>query len=307
VLQGGASDAGRWTIQLSPDGVLHSRYTAQDARLTDVPTFEVIGPWGRPEDAGIGDGRMQYSFQAGDRLATVALLHQAVMDRLPTLAELNEYSVLPATTPQLAQLAFDAFRARHDGFDAAPVATQVRTLAEAVWGAGAETEALLPTGVQFIAEGGSWADALLYLAQAPRGAAAITDSQGLLSLAQPYVSGQIGWGTDTGADVLRGGDGDDRLVGGRGNDLVDGGAGTDRAVFVGRPEDHTVHGTLVNGVPAFVVTGRFGGDVDTLIGIEQWEIGAKVYAPSAAMANLVPGQEYELASLLVELTGVAPG
>jgi uncharacterized repeat protein (TIGR02059 family) len=307
VLQGGASDAGRWTFQLAPDGTLHSRFAAQDARLSEVPTLEVIGPWGLPEQAGGADARIQFSFLGSERLATVALLHQGVMDRLPSLAELNLYSMLPATEQQLAQLAFDAFRATHAGFDTATVTTQVRTLIQAVWGSGAETEALVPVGVQFIGQGGSWADGLLYLVHAPRGRAAIADGQGLLNLAQPYASGEIGWDGDTGADVLRGGEGNDRLVGGGGNDLIDGGAGTDRAVFTGRPEDLTVHAALVEGQQAFVVTGRYGGDVDTLVSIEQWEIGNKVYAPGAAMANLVPGQEYELASLLVELTGVAAG
>jgi uncharacterized repeat protein (TIGR02059 family) len=307
VLQGGASDAGRWTFQLAPDGTLHSRFAAQDARLSEVPALDVSGPWGLPEQAGAADARIQFSFLASERLATVALLHQGVLDRLPSLAELNLYSMLPATEQQLAQLAFDAFRATHAGFDTATVTTQVRTLTQAVWGSGADAEDLVPTGVQFIGQGGSWADGLLYLVHAPRGRAAITDGQGLLNLAQPYASGEIGWDGDTGADVLRGGDGNDRLVGGRGNDLLDGGAGTDRAVFTGRPEDLTVHAALVEGQQAFVVSGRHGGDEDTLISIEQWEIGSKVYAPSAAMANLVPGQEVELASLLVELTGVAAG
>jgi uncharacterized repeat protein (TIGR02059 family) len=307
VLQGGASDAGRWTFQLAADGTLHSRFAAQDARLSEAPTLEVIGPWGLPEQAGGADPRIQFSFLASERLATVALLHQGVLDRLPSLAELNLYSMLPATEQQLAQLAFDAFRAMHAGFDSATVTTQVRTLVQAVWGSGAETEALVPAGVQFIGQGGSWADGLLYLVNVPRGRAAITDGQGLLNLTQPYASGEIGWDGDTGADVLRGGEGNDRLVGGGGNDLIDGGPGTDRAVFTGRPEDLTVHATQIEGQQAFVVSGRYGGDIDTLISIEQWEIGNKVYAPSAAMANLVPGQEYELASLLVELTGVAPG
>jgi hypothetical protein len=307
VLQGGASDAGRWTFQLAPDGTLHSRFAAQDARLSEVPALEVIGPWGLPEQAAAADPRIQFSFLASERLATVALLHQGVLDRLPSLAELNLYSTLPATEHQLAQLAFDAFLAMHAGFDSATVTTQVRTLVQAVWGSGADTEALVPAGVQFIGQGGSWADGLLYLVNAPRGRAAITDGQGVLNLAQPYASGEIGWDGDTGADVLRGGEGNDRLVGGGGNDLIDGGPGTDRAVFTGRPEDRTVHVAQVEGQQAFVVSGRYGGDIDTLISIEQWEIGNKVYAPTAAMANLVPGQEYELASLLVELTGVAPG
>jgi hypothetical protein len=265
----------------------------------------VIGPWGRPDEAGTGDARVQFSFESTERLATVALLHQAVLDRLPTLAELNLYSTLPATGQQLSQLAFDAFRATHAGFDTLPVASQVRTLIQAVWGSGADTEALVPTGVQFIAQGGRWTDGLLYLVHAPRGAAAITDAQGVLSLAQAYVSGELGWGEDTGADVLRGGDGHDRLVGGPGNDLLDGGTGIDRAVFTGRPEDMTVHAALVDGLQALVVSGRHGGEIDTLIGIEQWEIGGKVYAPSAGMAELVSGQEYALSDLLVELTGVA--
>jgi uncharacterized repeat protein (TIGR02059 family) len=307
VLQGGASDAGRWTFQLTPDGALHSRFAAQDARLSESPTQHVIGPWGPPEQAGTGDARVQFSFLSTERLATVALLHQGVLDRLPTLAELNLYGTLPATEEQLARLAFDAFRAMHAGFDAATLTTQVRTLIQGVWGSGAETEALVPGGVQFIGQGGSWADGLLYLVNAPRGRAAVTDGQGLLNLTQPYASGEIGWDGDTGNDVLRGGDGNDRLVGGGGHDLLDGGAGTDRAVFTGRPEDLTVHAALVEGLPAFVVSGRRSGDVDTLIGIEQWEIGDKVYAPSAAMANLVPGQEYELAALLVELAGIVAG
>ena len=103
--------------------------------------------------------------------------------------------------------------------------------------------------------------------------------------------------------VLEGGAGNDRLVGGRGNDLLDGGTGTDRAVFFGSPQDMTVHTTVVNGQPALVFT--HGGEVDTLIGIEQFEIGGRVYGPAPAMATLVAGQEYPLASLLVELTGVA--
>jgi uncharacterized repeat protein (TIGR02059 family) len=307
VLQGGASDAGRWTFQLAPDGTLHSRFAAQDARLSEVPALEVIGPWGLPAQAAAADPRIQFSFLASERLATVAALHQGVLDRLPSLAELNLYSTLPATEHQLAQLAFDAFRAMHAGFDSATVTTQVRTLVQAVWGSGAETEALVPGGVQFIGQGGSWADGLLYLVNAPRGRAAITDGQGVLNLAQPYASGEIGWDGDTGADVLRGGEGNDRLVGGGGNDLIDGGPGTDRAVFTGRPEDRTVHVAQVEGQQAFVVSGRYGGDIDTLISIEQWEIGNKVYAPTAAVANIVPGQEYELSALLVELTGVAPG
>ena len=132
-------------------------------------------------------------------------------------------------------------------------------------------------------------------------------AQGQLSLAQAYDSAEIGWDADTGNDVLRGGAGNDRLVGGRGNDLLDGGTGTDRAVFMGRPEDLSVHSALVNGVAALVVTNHGSGEVDTLIGIEQWEFGGHVYGPTPAMATLVAGQEYELGSLLVELTGVAAG
>jgi Ca2+-binding RTX toxin-like protein len=206
----------------------------------------------------------------------------------------------------LAQVAYDHHAAVTNAA-AKPLEQQVRSLIETVWGRGAASEALVPEGVAYIQAGGSWAGGLLYLANSAASVALLRDGSGNLPLAQPYNGGEFGWIGDPGNDVLRGGDGNDRLVGGRGNDLIDGGAGTDRAVFTGRPEDLTVHAALVEGQQAFVVSGRHGGDVDTLIGIEQWEIGSKVYAPGAAMANLVPGQEYELASLLVELTGVAAG
>ena len=301
VLQGGASDAGRWTFALGSDGRLHSRFAATQLLGAETASLDRIGAWawdgGRETDA-----RLQFSFESTERLATVASLHQAVLGRLPTLAELNLYSTLPATEQQLATIAFDAFRAAHAGFDSAPVATQVRLLVEAAWGTGAATQALLPAAVDYISHGGSWADGLLYLANAPRGRAAIT-SNGQLNLTQPYAADESGWDADTGNDVLRGGAGNDRLVGGRGNDLLDGGTGTDRAVFFGSPQDMTVHTAVVDGQPALVFT--HGGEVDTLIGIEQFEIGGRVYGPAPAMATLVAGQEYPLASLLVELTGVA--
>jgi hypothetical protein len=236
----------------------------------------------------------------------VALLHQAVIDRLPTLAELNLYSALPASEQQLARIAFDAFRASHAGFDSAPVAAQVRMLVEAVWGAGADAQALLPAAVQFINNGGSWTDGLLALARAPQGRAAVTGN-GQLNLAQPYDASESGWSADTGNDVLRGGGGNDRLVGGRGNDLLDGGTGTDRAVFHGRPQDLTAHTAVVEGQTALVLTHRLSGEIDTLISFEEWEFGGHVHGPAPAMASLVAGQEVELASLLVELTGVAGG
>ena len=70
------------------------------------------------------------------------LLFQAVVDRLPTLPELNAYATLPLTELQLAQVAYDHHAAATNAA-AKPLEQQVRSLIESVWGKGAASDGCL--------------------------------------------------------------------------------------------------------------------------------------------------------------------
>jgi hypothetical protein len=303
VLQGGPADSGTWRFQLDPAGQLLSRFDSADAALTSLSTYSHTGPWADDHGARTTDDRVAFSFETTAKLKSIALLFQAVVDRLPALQELNHYATLAVTEQQLAQIAYDHHAAQTNAA-AKPLEQQVRSLIETVWGKGAATEALLPEGVAFIQAGGSWADGLLYLANDAASQALLKDGSGKLSLTQPYNGGEFGWLHDTGNDVLRGGDGNDRLVGGGGNDTLDGGAGTDLAVFIGRLADYRFSFSGTGAGRELLLTNVTDGSVDRLTGIEYLQVGSSYYAMDAAAASLPAGQDLELADH-VDLVGVA--
>ena len=301
VLQGGASDAGTWTFSVNAGGQAVGRFVALDIGL-GTPAQELhVGPWTAAGQAQSHDDRVTYSYQSAERLSTVALLYHAVTDRLPTIGELGDYSSSALDVHTLAQTAYGYYLAGHTPAAGASIETQVRQLVTTVWGAGAATDALVPVGTDYIGHGGSWADGLLWLAQQSASRSQSTDSSGQLQLAQPYRPGETGWSADSGNDVLRGGAGNDKLVGGGGSDLLDGGSGTDTAVFTGSVADYHFHKATIDGVAQIVMSG--GGDVDTLVSIELWQIGSRTYAPNDALAALADGIEKPLAAFLVELAG----
>jgi hypothetical protein len=302
ILQGGTAETGTWRFQLDARGQLVSRFASADAALTTVDAFSHAGPWTYPGGHET-DERVAFSFEAPARLQSIALLFQAVVDRLPTLPELNAYATLPLTELQLAQIAYDHHAAVTNAA-AKPLEQQVRSLIETVWGKGAASEALVPAGVAFIQAGGSWAAGLLYLANSAASVALLRDANGNLPLAQPYNGGEFGWIGDAGNDVLRGGDGNDRLVGGGGNDTLDGGAGTDLAVFLGTLANFRFSFSGTGAGRELLLTNLLDGSVDRLIGIEYLQIGTSYYALDAASAGLPSGQAFDLAGH-VDLVGVA--
>lgn len=303
ILQGGQSDAGTWSFKLDKSQQLISRFTTADASLGGPSTTDHVGPWTPADGAPGSDDRLAFSGQSAARLETVAVLYQAALDRLPTLDELNAATSSNPTDHQLAEVAYQRYAAANTV--PTGVEAQVRALINNVWGASAASDALVPTGVAYINGGGNWADALLYLARDAQNKAAITDSNGNLNLTQTYTTGEVGWLNDPGNDTLRGGAGDDRLVGGRGSDALDGGDGTDTAVFTGNVRDYHFHKATVNGVAQLVLTSANYSDVDTLIGIERWQIGAKTYGASDALASLGDNVEKPLVDYVVELVGLA--
>jgi hypothetical protein len=63
----------------------------------------------------------------------------------------------------------------------------------------------------------------------------------------------------------------------------------------------------VDGQARLLMQANGGSVVDTLIGIERWEIGSKTYAPAGALATLADNVDKPLADFLVELVGVVAG
>ncbi len=303
VLQGGPAESGTWRFQVNPAGQLVSRFDSADAALTSLPSYSQVGPWVDAHGTRETDDRVAFSFETTAKLKSIVLLFQAVVDRLPTLPELNAYASLPMTELQLAQVAYDHHAAQTNAA-AKPLEQQVRSLIETVWGKGAASEALVPEGVAYIQAGGSWAGGLLYLANSAASQALLKDSSGNLALAQPYSGGEFGWLYDTGNDVLRGGDGNDRLVGGRGNDTLDGGAGTDLAVFTGALADFRFSFSGSGANRELLLANVMDGSVDRLTGIEYLQIGTSYYALDAAAASLPAGQTFDLAEH-VDVVGVA--
>jgi hypothetical protein len=307
VLQGGTSDAGTWTFQLDAAGHVLTRFTTAEPLLGGPLSLTRSGAWsndaGQPQTT---DDRLAFSFQDPGRLETIALLYRAAVGQLPTLDELNAFSTSALGDGQLAQLAYDHLASRL-ALQNASTEAKVKALIEAAWGTGSATAAWISEGTHFINAGGSWADGLQYLVHAGASRARVTDAQGHLDLTVPYVSGELGWDGDTGNDVLHGGAGNDRLVGGGGNDWLDGGTGTDTAVFTGRVSDYHFHKVTVDGQARLLMQPNGSSEVDTLIGIERWEIGAKTYVPASAMATLADNVDKPLSDFLVELVGVAAG
>jgi uncharacterized repeat protein (TIGR02059 family) len=303
VLQGGASDAGTWAFQIDAQGRIATRFATAEALLGGPVQLSHVGAWSADGHAQDSDDRLAYSYQSADRLETVALLYRAAVGQLPSLNELNAFSTAPLAEQQLAQLAYDHLMARN-GLQAAATEVRVKALIEAAWGAGSATAAWVAEGTRFISAGGQWTDGLLFLAHADASRARVTDAQGNLSLTLPYATSELGWGGDSGNDLLRGGAGNDRLVGGAGNDVLDGGSGTDTAVFTGSVRDYHFQKLTVDGVAQLRMQAHGGAEVDTLISIERWEIGSKTYVPESTLAALPDGVDRPLADFLVELTGV---
>ncbi len=301
VLQGDQSDAGQWAFTLSADGKLVSDYTANEAVLTNVAKFTHIGAWDAAAGIAHSDDRLAFSTQSTERLKTVALLHQAVADRLPTLAEFNHYTALPMSEHDLAGAALNYYVATHAGIATASLETQVRTLVETVWG-GTASDEIVAIGVRYLTNGGNWADGLLKLAQHDLGIARITGADGSLNLTQIFANNESGWHEGTGSDILRGGDGNDRLVGGGGNDYLDGGTGNDVAVFIGSVKNFTVSKSVVSGTEQLVLTNLLNGEKDTLVNVEYLQIGSKFYGYSSALTALAVGQEVALVGVVTSVS-----
>ena len=299
LLIGGSSDAGLWSFTLNEStNTLTANFQAASALLAQAPNWSLAGNWTTP--LAPVDERIALINQDYASLKTISLLFKGLTGALPTTQSLNEFAKLGLNSEQLSALALGWWQSSQA--QAQGAAEQVRSLISQVWGASQASEALIETGVRYLSEGGTLAQALLYLVEHANVKDSLT-SAGQLSLSQASHYGEMGWAPESGNDALLGGAGNDVLVGGGGNDLLDGGAGTDLAVFALRPELYRVRvdadpagGTLV------VISNTLSGEVDTLKDIELLQMNGRFYQVNADRPMMGLGEEVALAPLLKEIT-----
>ena len=322
ILQGGASDAGIWNFKLNAQGQIEANFVPTNTELADSTGFSAIGKWTAPSGTGpVTDSRVAWVYDDYTVAKDVALLVQALANRLPTLYEMGGLADGSFSSEQLAYMAHDYFaRTGTSGgkaaFEAQTLPTQIAAVINQIWGAGSATTELINLGVNHLSAGGSWANIWLALARYSTHANKITDAQGNVSLISNQKLGDTGWSANSGADKLFGGAGNDVLVGGNDNDELDGGSDTDMAVWLGAISDYQVALTpstaagAASGVHDALIRNKLTGEVNTVRNVELVKIGHTVYSvpfgqPQPANNLFVELSSYVQPVTTVELAGVA--
>ena len=220
------SDTGAWNFALNADGSLKMSYQASYGLLTDTQATSFEGHW----SGQIQDARIAFAYQSGEVLKTISQLHQGLLGELPDLQTMNELSQAWKSKEQAIQTAWNWYEASLPAN--ASTQDKLQALFTQTWGATQATQANIQMGLDYLAQGGTWAAGLEYLVSHPNVSGLIT-SEGKTQLIKTTQLGELGWGADSGDDILMGGAGNDVLIGGGGNDVLDGGAGSDMAVFFG--------------------------------------------------------------------------
>jgi VCBS repeat-containing protein len=299
LLHGGASDAGTYRYSLNEAGKVRLDWTATHADMAVLPAGTIDGDWwntnGQPS---ISDGRFAFVTADGAFLQDVAVLYQAVIKQLPTVADLNAWVASGKTQAELGQIAWDAYQSQQ-GPGAQALEVQITQLIQSVWG-GTADPALVQAGVAHLNQGGSWADALLYLARHTNNKQAITDAQGRIKLAQDWTLKETGWSGEGGNDLLNGGAGNDVLVAGSGNNILDGGSGTDLAVFFGHVNEWQI---ALNDALQVVVSNRHSGAENVIRDIELLQFGDTVFGQvKADHPVVVTGVQYAITDFFTAAT-----
>jgi outer membrane biosynthesis protein TonB len=299
LLHGGASDAGTYRYSLNEAGKVRLDWTATHADMAVLPAGTIDGRWwhadGQPQ---IVDPRFTFVTADGAFLQDIAALYQAVIKQLPTVADLNVWATSGLSSNTLAQLAYAAYQSQQ-GPGAQALEVQIAQLIQHVWG-GTAYPALVQAGVAHLSQGGSWGEALLYLARHSNNTQAISDAQGRIKLAKDWTLKETGWSGDGGNDLLNGGAGNDVLVAGSGNNVLDGGVGTDLAVFFGHVNDWQV---ALNDAQQIVVSHRHSGAQNVIRDIELLQFGDTVFGQiKPDHPVVVTGVQYAITDFLAPAT-----
>lgn len=276
ILQGGMSDTGAWNFALNADGSLKMSYQASYGLLTDTQATSFEGHW----SGQIQDARIAFAYQSGEVLKTISQLHQGLLGELPDLQTMNELSQAWKSKEQAIQTAWNWYEASLPAN--ASTQDKLQALFTQTWGATQATQANIQMGLDYLAQGGTWAAGLEYLVSHPNVSGLIT-SEGKTQLIKTTQLGELGWGADSGDDILMGGAGNDVLIGGGGNDVLDGGAGSDMAVFFGAVQHMGIKlraSTAADAAPGqqeVVLRHNLSAEEDILRSVEWLQVGGQAY------------------------------
>lgn len=263
LLQGDASNAGNITFSLDGQGrhVLSTLHPL-DLALTD----SVSTNWYSGDDRITNDDRVAFVYRDMNQLKTISTLYQAVTHRLPTTEEMNDWSAQNLSALQAGQIAYDHYLSVLGDMTHQAIETQLSRLIDFVWGAGNANDDLVNTGIEFLNNGGSWNEILLYLVNHENLTNQLSDADGNLQLTQNLAISEIGLSLNSGNDTLYGGSGDDVLAGGYGHNVIDGGDGVDTVHMV---ETLSTHHIALTKAGLISIARNDGQAINDLQGIEK--------------------------------------
>jgi hypothetical protein len=302
LMVGGQSDAGKLSFsQLK--GQVTMNWAPNAADLADSAGWSNTG---NSEGGTPIDPRLAFLYQNTEMRETVTQLYHLLLNKLPTMQEMNLWATSGYTVPQLEQGAANLLLKYVLGF---PTQFQVKFVMEQLWGAGKVTDAQIQSNTNLINAGGSWGQLVDALIKSDNFKAALLNADGSMTLTQSSSMADSGWAFDTGADTLLGGAGNDTLIGGRGNDVLDGGDGTDSALWFGQPANFEVRIVGSGTARDVALIDTSSGEVDIIRNIEQLQIGGvnfdatKLESLSNVEAYLVAHTDHHLQVVLVGLAG----
>jgi hypothetical protein len=302
LMVGGQSDAGKLSFsQLK--GQLTMNWVPNAADLADSAGWNNTG---NSEGGAPIDPRLAFMYQNTEMRETVTQLYHLLLNKLPTMQEMNLWATSGYTVPQLEQGAANLLLKYVLGF---PTQFQVKIVMEQLWGAGKVTDAQIQSNTNLINAGGSWGQLVDALIKSDNFKAALLNADGSMTLTQISSMADSGWSFDMGADTLLGGAGNDTLIGGRGNDVLDGGDGTDSALWFGQPANFEVRIVGSGTARDVALVDTANGEVDIIRNIEQLQIGGvtfdatKLESLSNVEAYLAVHTDHHLQVVLVGLAG----
>ena len=302
LLVGGQSDGGRLTFSQLKDQ-LTMTWTPSSTELADSAGWSNTGK----HDGGTPiDPRLGFMYQSTEMRETVSELYHLLLNKLPTVEEMNFWSTLGYSVAELEQGAANMLRKYVLGL---PTQYQVKVVMEQLWGAGKATDAQIQSNTSMINAGGNWGQLIDALIKSDNFKAALLNADGSMTLTQVSSMADSGWAFDTGNDTLLGGAGNDTLIGGRGNDVLDGGDGTDSALWYGQAANFEVKIVGSGTAKDVALVDTSSGEVDIIRNIEQVQIGGvnfdstKLESLSNVEAYLASHTDHHLEVVLVGLAG----
>ena len=284
LLMGGQSDAGLLSFSQLKNQ-LTMNWTPGSTELADSTGWSNTGN----HDGGTPiDPRLGFMYQSTEMRETVTELYHLLLNKLPTMQEMNFWATSGYSVAQLEQGAANLLLKYVLDI---PTQYQVKFVMEQLWGAGKVTNEQILSNTNLIIAGGSWGQLVDALIKSQNFKASLLNADGSMTLTQSSSMADSGWAFDTGADTLLGGAGNDTLIGGRGNDLLDGGDGTDSALWYGQAANFEVRIVTTGTTNDVALVDTSSGEVDIIRNIEQLQIGG-VSFDSTTLESVVNVEAY---------------